>query len=147
MIVNQIISPSNNSEFEKYYYFRWEYLRKGLNQKLGSERDDTENISIHRMIKNNNGEIIGIGRLHKISSDTHQVRYFAIHKNYRREGLGSYLMKDLEQIAVKNKSNYITLNARDNAINFYKKLGYKVLKKTFLLYKKIQHYEMRKKII
>ena len=147
MIVNQITSPSNNSEFEKYYYFRWEYLRKDLNQKLGSERDDTENISIHRMIKDNNGDIIGIGRLHKISLDKYQVRYFAIHKDYRRVGLGSYLMKDLEGIVIKNKSNHITLNARENAINFYKKLGYKVFKKTFILYKKIQHYEMRKKII
>ena len=147
MIVNQITSPSNNSEFEKYYYFRWEYLRKDLNQELGSERDDTENISTHRMIKNNNGDIIGIGRLHKVSSDTYQVRYFAVHKDYRKIGLGTYLMKDLEKIAVKNKSNYITLNARENAIIFYKKLDYKVLKKTFLLYKKIQHYEMRKKII
>ena len=147
MVFNKITSPSNASEFQKYYYFRWEYLRKDLNQKLGSERDDTENISIHRMIKNNNGEIIGIGRLHKISLDIYQVRYFAVHKDYRRIGLGTYLMKDLEKIAVKNKSNYITLNARENAINFYKKLDYKVLKKTFLLYKKIQHYEMRKKII
>ena len=143
----KITSPSNSYEFEKYYYFRWEYLRKDLNQKLGTERDNTENISIHRMIKNNNDEIIGIGRLHKISLDIYQVRYFAVHKNYRRIGLGTYLMKDLEKIAVKNKSSYITLNARENAINFYKKLDYKVLKKTFLLYKKIQHYEMRKKII
>ena len=147
MVFNKITSPSNASEFQKYYYFRWEYLRKDLNQKLGSERDDTENISIHRMIKNNNGQIIGIGRLHKISSGIYQVRYFAVHKDYRKIGLGRYLMEDLEKIVVKKKSNYITLNARESAINFYKKLGYKVSKKTFLLYKKIQHYEMRKKII
>ena len=54
MNFNKVISPSNNSDFDKYYYFRWKYLRKDLNQKLGSERDDAENISIHRMIKNNN---------------------------------------------------------------------------------------------
>ena len=30
---------------------------------------------------------IGIGRLHKVSSDTYQVRYFAIHKDYRRRGI------------------------------------------------------------
>ena len=147
MIVYQVISPSNKSEFEKYYYFRWEYLRKDLNQEFGSERDDTENISIHRMIKNNNGEIIGIGRLHKVSSDTHQVRYFAVHKDYRRVGLGTYLMKDLEKIALKNKSDYIMLNARENALNFYEKLNYKIIKKTNLLFGKIQHYEMMKKII
>ena len=147
MNFNKVISPSNNSDFDEYYYFRWEYLRKDLSQKLGTERDDAENISIHRMIKNNNEEIIGVGRLHKISSDIYQVRYFAVHKDYRRIGLGIYLMKDLEGIAIKDKANYIILNARENALDFYEKLNYKVIKKTNLLFGKIQHYEMKKKII
>ena len=99
------------------------------------------------MIKNNNEEIIGVGRLHKISSDIYQVRYFAVHKDYRRIGLGIYLMKDLEEIAIKDKANYIILNARENALDFYKKINYKVIKKTNLLFGKIQHYEMKKKII
>ena len=42
---------------------------------------------------------------------------------------------------------YITLNARENALKFYKKLNYKIIKKTNLLFGKIQHYEMMKKII
>ena len=147
MNFNKVISPSNNSDFDEYYYFRWEYLRKDLNQKLGTERDDAENTSIHRMIKNNNEEIIGVGRLHKISSDIYQVRYFAVHKDYRRIGLGIYLMKDLEEIAIKDKANYIILNARENTLDFYEKLNYKVIKKTNLLFGKIQHYEMKKKII
>jgi len=147
MNFNKVISPSNNSDFDEYYYFRWEYLRKDLSQKLGTERDDAENISIHRMIKNNNEEIIGVGRLHKISSDIYRVRYFAVHKDYRRIGLGIYLMKDLEEIAIKDKGNYIMLNARENALDFYGKLNYKIIKKTNLLFGKIQHYEMRKKII
>ena len=147
MNFNKVVSPLNEFEFKEYYYFRWQYLRKDLNQKLGSERDDSENISIHRMVKNNNGEIIGVGRLHKVSLDIYQVRFFAIHKDYRLIGLGKYLMNDLEAIAVYKKGCYMTLNARENSIKFYKKLGYKISKKTHLLYKKIQHYEMTKKII
>tara|TARA_B100001540_G_C15756280_1_gene619530 strand:+ start:602 stop:1069 length:468 start_codon:yes stop_codon:yes gene_type:complete len=155
MIINQIISPSNKSEFERYYYFRWEYLRKELNQKLGSERDDLEDSSFHRMIINNNlkRKIIGVGRLHQNSLDTFQVRYFAIHKDFRRKGLGAYLMNHLEKIAIEKTRHYkpselyILLNARENALNFYKKLNYKNIKKTNLLFGIIQHYEMRKKII
>ena len=147
MNFNKVVSPLNESEFKEYYYFRWQYLRKDLNQKLGSERDDSENISIHRMVKNNNGEIIGVGRLHKVSLDIYQVRFFAIHKDYRLIGLGRYLMNDLEKIAIHKKACYVTLNSRENAIKFYKKLDYKISKKTHLLYKKIQHYEMTKKII
>ena len=159
MIINKIISPSNKSEFEKYYYFRWEYLRKKLNQKIGTERDDFDNLkssTIHRMILNSSKErkIIGVGRIHQNSLDTYQVRYFAIHKNYRRLGLGSYLMNDLESQAIQYNSShsnslklYITLNARENALIFYEKFNYKNIKKTNLLFGKIQHYEMRKKII
>ena len=147
MVLNTVISPLNNSDFKDYYYFRWEYLRKDLNQKLGSERDNIEDRSIHRMLKNDVGKIIGIGRIHKLSIDTYQIRYFAIHKDYRKIGVGTYLMKDLEKIAINKKSKYIILNARENVLNFYKNLDYKILKKTNLLYGKIQHYEMKKKII
>ena len=147
MVFNTVMSPLNNSDFKDYYYFRWEYLRKDLNQKLGSERDNIEDRSIHRMLKNDVGKIIGLGRLHKLSIDTYQIRYFAIHKDYRKIGVGTYLMKDLEKIAINKKSKYIILNARENVLNFYKNLDYKILKKTNLLYGKIQHYEMKKKII
>ena len=161
MIVNYHTSPSNEYEFEKYYYFRWEYLRKELNQELGTERDEFDAIyypSIHRMILNNNKsrKIIGVGRVHQKSSDIYQVRYFAIHKNYRRSGFGSRLMTDLELHAIEyHRLSYgsspsklhIILNARENALDFYKKLNYKIIKKTNLLFGKIQHYEMRKKII
>ena len=147
MLFNKIVSPLNHSDFDDYYYFRWKYLRKDLNKKLGSERDALEDISIHRMVNDNNGNIIGVGRIHKISRGTYQVRYFAIHKDYRRIGLGTYLMADLEKIAINEKAKFIVLNARENALNFYQKLNYKIIKKTNLLYNKIQHYQMKKKII
>ena len=38
-------------------------------------------------------------------------------------------MKDLEKIAIKNNSNSIILNARQSAIEFYKKIGYKIVNK------------------
>ena len=53
-------------------------------------------------------------------------------------------MNHLEKIAIKQKHQKIVLNARENAIPFYKNLGYSVNKKTNLLFGKIQHYEMKK---
>ena len=38
------------------------------------------------------------------------------------------------------------LNARENAVLFYKKLGYHITEKSNLLYGKIQHYRMKKNI-
>ena len=142
-----ITSPKDEIDFQNYYYFRWEYLRKPLNKKLGSEKDSIEDLSIHRMIKNIDGLIVGVGRIHEISSTSFQIRYFAINKKFRRIGLGTYLMNDLEKTVLNRKGKLIILNARDNAVSFYENLGYNIVKKTNLLYGKIQHYEMIKKII
>ena len=136
--------PENDNDFNDYYYFRWFYLRRPLKQKIGTEKDELEDQSIHRMIKNKKNNIIAVGRLHQIDSFKSQVRYFAVDKNYRRIGLGTFLMSHLEQIAIKQNHQKIVLNAREGSIPFYKNLGYSIYKKTNLLFGKIQHYEMKK---
>ena len=146
MIFKKVLSPISDSDFNSYYYFRWLYLRKPLNKKIGSERDDIEGQSIHRMVINKEKKIIAIGRLHDISPLISQVRYFAVDKDYRRKGIGKYLMHDLESIACNRNKKYIVLNARENAIPFYKNLDYNIVEKTNLLYGKIQHYKMKKTI-
>tara|TARA_B100001250_G_scaffold298069_1_gene259555 strand:- start:614 stop:1051 length:438 start_codon:yes stop_codon:yes gene_type:complete len=139
-----IISPKNKDDFNQYYYFRWEYLRKPLDKQLGSERDDIEDLSIHRMVLNKRKKIIAVGRIHHNTSFESQIRYFAVDKNYRRQGVGSYLMQDLESIALRENRQIMVLNARENALSFYENLDYMISKKTNLLFGKIQHYEMKK---
>ena len=142
MIFKKVLSPISDSDYNSYYYFRWFYLRKPLNKKIGSERDSIEDQSIHRMVINKEKKIIAIGRLHDISPLISQVRYFAVDKDYRRKGIGKYLMHDLESIACNRNKKYIVLNARENAIPFYKYLDYNIVNKTYLLYRKIQHYRI-----
>lgn len=43
-------------------------------------------------------------------------------------------------------ARYIVLNARENAIKFYEKNGYHIIEKSYLLFGKIQHYKMIKRI-
>lgn len=143
----KITSPTTQKDFEDYFYFRWFNLRKDFNQEFGSEKDELEYKSEHRMIIDMNNEIIGVGRIQIFDDNQSQIRYFAIKEAFRRVGLGKFLMSDLEKIAINNNSNSIVLNARENVIDFYKKLGYKTIKKTNLLFGKIQHYKMLKKII
>ena len=143
MIYN-IISPQKPLDFDEYYYFRWKYLRKPLDKKLGSEKDNIEHLSTHRMVLNNQKEIIAVGRIHYNTSEESQIRYFAVDNDNRRIGLGSYLMKDLEGIAKKTNHTEVILNARENAVDFYKKQNYKIVKKTYILFNQIQHFEMKK---
>jgi len=142
----KIISPSSILEFKNYYYFRWFYLRKPLNQKQGTEKDKLESKSIHKMIIYEN-KIIAVGRVHEILKFKYQIRYFAVDKNFRRNNIGSLLMKSLEQEIRNMGGRFIVLNSRKNAIDFYKALNYSITKKTNLLYGKIQHYEMLKILI
>ena len=55
-----------------------------------------------------------------------------------------HTINDLENIAINQNRTNMVLNARENAISFYKSLGYSVIKKTNLLFGKIQHYKMKK---
>ena len=140
----KIVSPQTKIQYENYYFFRWELLRKPLNKEIGTEKDMMEENSIHRMITDNNDKVIAVGRLHHNNSNESQIRYFAVDENFRRQGIGSYLMEDLEGIAKKAKRVEIILNARENAVNFYKSLDYKIIQKSYVLFDKIQHYEMKK---
>jgi N-acetylglutamate synthase-like GNAT family acetyltransferase len=137
------ITPVTDSDFENYYKCRWELLRKPWNQPVGSERDEIEDSSIHRMVVSNNNAI-AVGRLHYIASTTAQIRYLAVKKTYQRQGVGKAIYSCLEEEARNNQVKLIILHARENAVSFYEKLGFTVVKKTYLLFNEIQHYEMHK---
>tara|TARA_B100000676_G_C18082355_1_gene852185 strand:+ start:4061 stop:4498 length:438 start_codon:yes stop_codon:yes gene_type:complete len=143
-MIYKVTSPNSEIDFEKYFYFRWKLLRKPLNKKLGTERDSLENSSIHRMLIDDDNNVMAVGRLHYNNNNEAQIRYFAVDHDNRRMGLGSYLMNDLESIAKKTNHTEVILNARENAVIFYKNLGYEVVKESYILFDKIQHFEMKK---
>ena len=66
----KIINPKSSEEFRKYYNLRYEVLRRPWNQPLGSEKDESEAMSIHRMIINEEtGNALAVGRLQFNSKD------------------------------------------------------------------------------
>ena len=73
MVYCTISSPKNKNEFDDYYYFRWKYLRKPLNKKLGTEKDDIEDRSIHKMVINKEGLIIDLFRTLEASRRKHNI--------------------------------------------------------------------------
>ena len=96
------------------------------------------------MATNNKGKIIGVGRLHFVNAKESQIRYMAVDKNFRKKGVGNAIVQNLEMYSLNNDRNNIILNARENAVIFYKNLGYEVVKESYLLFDKIQHFEMKK---
>jgi thioesterase domain-containing protein len=139
----QLITPTTEAQWQAYYHLRHLVLRAPWQQPLGSERDDLETISHHRMILDNQGAVLAVGRLHLVDETTAQVRYMAVAAECREGGLGALLLHTLEQQAVLLGAKRVILNARDTAVGFYKKSGYQLGAEQPALFG-IPHWQMTK---
>ncbi|NTS76950.1 YiiD C-terminal domain-containing protein [Catenovulum sp. SM1970] len=120
----RIIKPKTEQEFAAYYQFRWQLLRAPLNLPLGSEKDEYDSLSEHRMICNDDGAILAVARMHLSNADEVQIRHTAVLPDYRGQGLGSLLMSALEEAAHQMRVKRAVLFAREDSIGFYEKCGY-----------------------
>ena len=145
-----ICKPESQKELDDYFYLRWKILRKPLSMEIGSERDDKESEAYHVCVKNKLLKIVAVGRLHLVKKNDEdvigQIRYMAVDNCFQRQGLGSMLLKELETKGKNNNMSSIVLNARDSSLKFYMINGYNIKEKSHLLYDKIQHWTMYKKI-
>ena len=138
-----LLEPSNESEFKAYYRLRYEVLRKPWGQPAGSEADPTDDSSIHAMILTGE-QAAGVCRLHFNNPEEAQIRYMGVDESFRGKGLGAAMLKYLETKAIQRGAERIILHARENAISFYRKQGYEITGKSYLLFNSIQHYKMEK---
>ncbi len=120
-----IKSPETESEWENYFNFRWEMLRKPIGMSKQTVKDDLEKESYHLMVVNKKDKVIGSGRLHFNNKKEGQIRYMAVSDSIQRKGLGTSIVLELEIMAKEKGAQEMVLNARENAINFYLSLGYK----------------------
>ncbi len=142
--MNVCRSPKTAVEFEQYYQLRWQILRQPWGQPLGSERDSLEQESIHRMIIDENDKVLAVGRLEKSSQFCGQIRFMAVNAEAQGQGLGHKIIAALEHQAQKLGITEITLNAREDAVGFYHKLGYNLQGFSHLLFDEIKHFAMSK---
>ena len=142
--MNVCRSPKTAEEFEQYYQLRWKILRQPWGQTLGSERDNLEQESIHRMIIDENDKVLAVGRLEKSSQFTGQIRFMAVSEAAQGQGLGQQMMSSLERQAQKLGITDLTLNARENAVSFYQRLSYTLHNFSHLLFDEIKHFSMSK---
>jgi thioesterase domain-containing protein len=139
-------APKSQQEFEQYYHLRWKILRKPLHQEAGSEKDEFENQAIHRAIFDAKGKVVAVARLHFSGALQAQIRFMAVADNYQGKGLGQQLVIALEQFATSLGIKNISLKAREQAVNFYENLSYKNISFSHLLFNKIKHFNMEKKL-
>ena len=120
----EIKSPKTEAEWKKYDDFRWEVLRKPLKMSHIPLKDNLEDSSYHFMAITISKKILACGRVHMNNEYEAQIRYMGVSDDIRRMGVGTSMVNKLEDKAKTLGAKYVTLNARNIALDFYKSLGY-----------------------
>ncbi|MBW8191167.1 bifunctional GNAT family N-acetyltransferase/hotdog fold thioesterase [Neiella marina] len=142
----KVIEPVTDADFERYFQFRWEQLRAPFNLPKGSEKDEYDQFSEHRMILDRKGNPVAVGRLYQISADEAQIRYMAVCDTHRGKGIGSSMVATLEELARAKSIKRVMMNARLAAVPFYQKNGYHPVGEGPTHFGKIKHQQMQKDI-
>lgn len=141
----EIRTPQTVQEWEAYYDLRYRVLRKPLNQALGSEKNEGDVTGIHFALFES-GIIKAIARLDLQENNSAQVRFVAVETETQGKGYGKKIMEAVEAECSKRGIQKIILHARDYAVDFYLKLNYNLVEKSYKLFDVLQHYLMEKNL-
>ena len=139
----EIRGPQTESEWEAYYDLRYRVLRKPLDQPLGSERNDGDATGIHFALFEGE-KIMAIARLDQAGEHISQVRFVAVDSAAQGKGYGRMIMEAVEEKSQGLGNKKMILHARDYAVDFYLRMDYAVLEKSYKLFDVLQHYLMEK---
>lgn len=108
------------------------------------EYDELDCKSTHILVSDNNLPI-ATGRFYKHKDNSWIVGRFAVIKEYRHIGIGSFLMQKIEEKIKENGGELIELSAQLQAKGFYESLGYKALGNIYYD-QHAEHIHMEKKL-
>lgn len=133
------------------YPIRQEVLRKGKPIKSCHFANDEEATTFHLGCFEN--EILkGIVSVYETQNPVFpetkqfQLRGMAVLPSNQKQGFGSLLVKEAEKVALKQNIELIWFNARENAVDFYKRINYVILGTRFEIEGVGTHFIMFKKL-
>ena len=134
-----------SKEYKQMIDLRYAILRQplGLNFSEDELLKEKDNILIAAFDEE---KILGCCMLVKQDRNTLQLRQMAVNNNLQGKGIGASIMSFAESISKDKGYNKIVMNARNNAIGFYEKFGYKVKSGEFIQYN-TPHHVMEKILI
>ncbi|MFM7661542.1 MAG: GNAT family N-acetyltransferase [Bacteroidota bacterium] len=141
----EIRFPTTDKEWQEYYDLRYRILREPWNQPKGSERNDGDNTGMHFALFESK-KIRAVARLDHSGVRESQVRFVAVEFNEQGRGYGRLIMEACENAARDRGDQKVILHAREGALEFYERIDYQIIEKTYLLFGQIQHFLMEKKL-
>lgn len=98
---------------------------QGVPQRL--ELDPQDETFLHVVIFNHDNTAIATARL----APNGKFGRMAVLKKYRRQGLGTVLLKQITKLADSLGSEQLVCHAQQSAVEFYKKNGFQIIGKPF----------------
>lgn len=142
----QIAKPETPEQFDEYFDLRWRILRAPWDRLRGAEKDEFDEEAEHVTVRDQNGRLLGVGRLHFNTEQEAQIRYMATEEDCRGIGVGRALIERLEELARAQGAERIVLNARDSVVGFYQRFGYSVIGPGPMMFDKVKHSRMEKRL-
>jgi len=114
-----------SKEYEQMVQLRHLILRQPLGLSFSKEELEKEkdNILIGAFDEE---EMLGCCMLTKIDDSTLQVRQMAVNNNLQGKGIGASIMSFAENLSRDKGYKKLIMHARNTAIGFYEKFGFKV---------------------
>jgi predicted GNAT family N-acyltransferase len=132
-------------EYDQMVQLRYEIMRKPLglgftDNELKKEKDD---ILIGAF---EDDEILGCCLITKVNNQCARLRQMAVQKKRQGMGIGESMMQFAENIARDRGFRILMMHARETAIGFYERYGYKTRGDEFIEVN-IPHRVMEKKLV
>lgn len=135
----------NSSEYRQMVNLRYQILRQPLGMNFSADELDAEENDI-LLASFDEDELLACCILSTTSEPgTLRLRQMAVPKNMQGRGIGAALLLFAENVGRDKGYKRITMHARDTAIGFYERAGYKIYGESFIEVG-IPHHTMEKYI-
>jgi len=131
-------------EYDEMVNLRNEILRKPLGLSFSQDELEQEKENL-MMAAYEDDQMLGCCMLVEEGPGTVRLRQMAVINDLQGKGIGRALMQFAENLARDRGYQKITMHARQNAIGFYEKMGYRKIGKEFQEIT-IPHYTMEKEL-
>jgi len=118
-------------EYQQMVALRYQILRQPLG--LGFTEDELVAEKDHILIAAfDDDQMLGCCMLTTIDNQTLKIRQMAVQNNLQGKGIGASLMSFVENLARDKGYRNLVMHARDTAIGFYEKFGFRVIGEQFI---------------
>lgn len=115
---------------------------KEQNVPVSVEKDGKDIYATHFLLLNDDNIPIGVGRV-VADNNTAVIGRVGIMKEFRKNGFGVILMRNIIDYCKRHGFKKMTLSAQEHALDFYKKLNFEVISDRYISPSNIPHLKMQ----